>query len=123
MPGVRNKQQGLAASLFQTSFQVGGALVLAIVTAVVDASGGGRLTTPAATLAAYRPALYLITGVAVFGALVAVAMIRQVRQCVAHVGQFGNAAFKFRDVFQRNRRDWRWNSSSRGLHAGTETIF
>jgi len=51
--GMPNDEQGLAASLFQTSFQVGGALVLAIVTAVVDAGGGGRLTTPAATLAAF----------------------------------------------------------------------
>src|SRR5580693_6190296 len=34
--GVRNQQQGLAASLFQTSFQVGGAVVLAVITAVID---------------------------------------------------------------------------------------
>lgn len=54
----------------------GGALVLAIVTAVVDAAGGARLTTPTATLAAYRPALFLITGVAVAGALVALSGLR-----------------------------------------------
>ena len=40
--GIPNEQQGLAASLFQTSFQVGGALVLAVVTAVIDAGGGKR---------------------------------------------------------------------------------
>ena len=57
--GVRNEQQGLAASLFQTSFQVGGAVVLAVVTAVIDAAGANTLTSPAATLSAYRPALYL----------------------------------------------------------------
>jgi MFS family permease len=74
--GMPDNEQGLAASLFQTSFQVGGALVLAIVTAVVDAGGGGQVTTPAATLAAYRPALFLITGVAVVGALVAIAGLR-----------------------------------------------
>ena len=39
--GVPDAEQGLAASLFQTSFQVGGAVVLAIVTAVVDAGGAG----------------------------------------------------------------------------------
>jgi MFS family permease len=77
--GMPNNEQGLAASLFQTSFQVGGALVLAIVTAVVDAGGGASLGTPAATLAAYRPALYLITGVAAFGALVALAGLRRDR--------------------------------------------
>ena len=40
--GVPNAEQGLAASLFQTLFQVGGAVVLAIVTAVVDAGGARR---------------------------------------------------------------------------------
>ena len=44
--GVPDAEQGLAASLFQTSFQVGGAVVLAIVTAVVDASGAGGLALP-----------------------------------------------------------------------------
>jgi sugar phosphate permease len=75
--GMPDDEQGLAASLFQTSLQVGGALVLAVVTAVVDAGGGGHLTTPRATLAAYRPALFLITGVAVAGALVALAGLRR----------------------------------------------
>src|SRR6266704_2799120 len=50
--GIPDAEQGLAASLFQTSFQVGGAVVLAVVTAVVDASGAGRLVSPAATLTA-----------------------------------------------------------------------
>jgi MFS family permease len=75
--GMPDEEQGLAASLFQTSFQVGGALVLAVVTAVVDAGGGGHLAAPGATLAAYRPALFLITGVAVAGALVALAGLRR----------------------------------------------
>jgi MFS family permease len=75
--GMPDNEQGLAASLFQTSFQVGGALVLAVVTAVVDAGGGGRLGTPAATLAAYRPALFLITGVAAVCALTALAGLRR----------------------------------------------
>jgi MFS family permease len=75
--GMPNEEQGLAASLFQTSFQVGGALVLAVVTAVIEAGGGARLSTPTATLAAYRPALFLITGVAAVGALVALAGLRR----------------------------------------------
>jgi hypothetical protein len=33
--------------------------VLTVVTAVVDAGGGSGLSTPTATLAAYRPALFL----------------------------------------------------------------
>jgi MFS family permease len=75
--GVPNAEQGLAASLFQTSFQVGGAVVLAIVTAVVDAGGAGRITSAAATLAAYRPALALITGIAAIGMLVALSGLRR----------------------------------------------
>jgi MFS family permease len=75
--GVRNEHQGLAASLFQTSFQVGGAVVLAVVTAVVDAGGGNTLTSPAAALSAYRPALYLITGVAALGLLAALPGLRR----------------------------------------------
>jgi MFS family permease len=75
--GVRNEQQGLAASLFQTSFQVGGAVVLAVVTAVVDAGGANTLTSPAAVLSAYRPALYLITGVAALGLLAALPGLRR----------------------------------------------
>jgi MFS family permease len=74
--GVRDEQQGLAASLFQTSFQVGGALVLAVVTAVIDAGGANSVTSPAATLSAYRPALYLITGVAALGLLAALPGLR-----------------------------------------------
>jgi len=75
--GVPDAEQGLAASLFQTSFQVGGALVLALVTAVVDAGGASQLTSPQAVLAAYRPALLVITGIAAAGALVALSGLRR----------------------------------------------
>jgi hypothetical protein len=74
--GVPNSEQGLAASLFQTSFQVGGAVVLAIVTAVVEAGGAGQVVSASATLAAYRPALGLITGIAAIGMLVALSGLR-----------------------------------------------
>lgn len=87
--GVPDQQQGLAASLFQTSFQVGGAVVLAVVTAVVEAGGANTLTSPAAALSAYRPALYLITGVAALGLLAALPGLR--RGSVASAG--GSAAF------------------------------
>ncbi|HEY1642795.1 MAG TPA: MFS transporter [Streptosporangiaceae bacterium] len=69
--GVADHEQGLAASLFQTSFQVGGAIVLAVVTAVVDAGGANRTLSASATLGAYRPALAVITGVAAIGAIAA----------------------------------------------------
>src|SRR5215470_10796635 len=75
--GVPDAEQGLAASLFQTSFQVGGAVVLALVTAVVDAGGASQLTSPQTVLAAYRPALLVITGIAAAGALVALSGLRR----------------------------------------------
>jgi predicted MFS family arabinose efflux permease len=74
--GVPDAEQGLAASLFQTAFQVGGAVVLAIVTAVIDARGADRVVSAQATMNAYRPALALITGVAAVGAAVALAGLR-----------------------------------------------
>jgi MFS family permease len=69
--GVADREQGIAASLFQTSFQVGGAVVLAVVTAVVDAGGANHTISPQATLGAYRPALAVIAAVAGLGAAVA----------------------------------------------------
>jgi EmrB/QacA subfamily drug resistance transporter len=69
--GVADAQQGLASGILQTSMQIGGALVLAIVTAVVDAHGGNRVAAPNALLSAYRPALEVITGVAAVGVAVA----------------------------------------------------
>ncbi len=51
--------------------------MLAIVTAVVDAGGAGHLVSASATLAAYRPALGLITGVAAIGMLVALSGLRR----------------------------------------------
>jgi hypothetical protein len=61
-------------------------MVLAVVTAVVDASGGARLVSPAATLAAYRPALILITAVAAVGALIALSGLRRQRDLSAEPG-------------------------------------
>ncbi|HWG61508.1 MAG TPA: MFS transporter [Streptosporangiaceae bacterium] len=77
--GVADREQGLAASLFQTSFQVGGAVVLAVVTAVVNAGGANGTVSAQATLGAYRPALALITGVAAVGAIVALTGLRPAR--------------------------------------------
>ncbi len=46
-------------------------IVLAIVTAVVDAGGASRITSAQATLGAYRPALAVITLVSALGAAIA----------------------------------------------------
>jgi EmrB/QacA subfamily drug resistance transporter len=70
--GVADEQQGLASGIVQTAFQIGGAVVLAVVTAVVDARGGNKVVPAARLLSAYRPALVVITGVAAIGVVVAV---------------------------------------------------
>jgi len=62
-------------------------VVLAVVTAVVDASGAARVVSPAATLTAYRPALILITAVAAVGALVALSGLRRQRDLSAGPGR------------------------------------
>ena len=73
--GVADHEQGLASGILQTSFQIGGAIVLAVVTAVIDAHGANRAIS-AHTLTAYRPALDVIAGVAVLGVAVALSGLR-----------------------------------------------
>ena len=75
---MADNEQGLASGILQTSFQVGGAIVLAVVTAVIDARGADHVIS-AGTLAAYRPALGVITGVAVLGLAVALSELRSRR--------------------------------------------
>ena len=82
--GVADHEQGLASGILQTSFQVGGAIVLAVVTAVIDA-GGADHAISAGTLSAYRPALAVITGVAVFGLAVTLSGLRPSRARLAPV--------------------------------------
>jgi MFS family permease len=69
--GVADHEQGLASGLVNTSFQVGGALVLAIVSAV--ASGSGDIVD------LYRTAIGVVVGVAVLGLVVALAGIAPAR--------------------------------------------
>jgi MFS family permease len=65
--GVADHEQGLASGLVNTSFQVGGALTLAIVSAV--ASGSGDIVD------LYRTAIAVVVAVAVLGLVVALAGI------------------------------------------------
>jgi MFS family permease len=64
--GVADHEQGLASGLVSTSFQVGGAVVLAIVSAVVTSHADGDF------LDALHPSLAVVTGVAFLGLAVAV---------------------------------------------------
>ena len=86
--GVADHEQGLASGILQTSFQVGGAMVLAAVTAVIDARGANEVVS-AHMLAVYRPALYVITGVAVVGLAVALTGLRSARPRPASRGKAG----------------------------------
>jgi hypothetical protein len=78
--GVGDHEQGLASGLVQTSFQVGGAIVLAIVTAIVSSGGSGA---PSQVVDSYRVALEVVTGVSAVGLLVALAGILSTRRAGA----------------------------------------
>jgi MFS family permease len=65
--GIADHEQGVASGLVQTSFQVGGAVVLAVVSAIVSSNGGG---SPSHVVDAYRVALEVITGVSAVGLLI-----------------------------------------------------
>lgn len=74
--GVDDDEQGLAAGLVQTSGQLGGAVVLAVTTAIVavdHATGAGAATDPEAVLETFRPGLWFVTAVALSGAALTLA--------------------------------------------------
>ena len=68
--GIAPEEQGLAGGLVNTSFQFGGALVLAIVAAVNNANAGSD-GSPQALLDGFHAALYVPLIVAVLGAVAA----------------------------------------------------
>jgi MFS family permease len=68
--GVGDHEQGLASGRVQTSFQVGGAIGLAVVSAIVT-SQAGATTDAGVLLDAYRTALVVVTGVAIAGLAIA----------------------------------------------------
>ncbi|UQS26604.1 MFS transporter [Amycolatopsis thermalba] len=72
--GISDNEQGLAGGLLNTSLQVGGAIGLAIVTAVLTGSGGGSLLT------GLTPALTVITGIAALGLLIAASGVVRLRR-------------------------------------------
>jgi sugar phosphate permease len=76
--GVAPEEQGLAGGLLNTSFQFGGALVLAIVVAVNNAKVGLG-GSPQAVLDGFHAALLVSVGAAVLG-LTAMVVQRRARQ-------------------------------------------
>lgn len=74
--GIEDHEQGLASGLVNTSMQIGGAVVLALVTAVVSSRGGGEGTAGAdGVLDALHPATLLVSGVALIGVLSTLAVL------------------------------------------------
>jgi predicted MFS family arabinose efflux permease len=69
--GVADHEQGLASGLLNTSFQVGGAIGLAVVSAVVSSAGGVGIPT----LEGVQNAIVVSAGIAVLGVLVAVSAL------------------------------------------------
>ncbi|WP_432844132.1 MFS transporter [Dactylosporangium sp. CA-092794] len=80
--GIADAEQGLASGLVQTSGQVGAALVLAVVTALVAAGApaGGD------DFGQYHPGINLVTGVAVAGLLLSLVPLLARRAVGAHRG-------------------------------------
>ncbi|MEV6991525.1 MFS transporter [Streptomyces sp. NPDC093228] len=73
--GVDDHEQGMVSGLLNTSVQVGGALFLAVVTAVVTAHTPEH-ASPQAVLDSYRPGLIVVTGIALAGLLITLPGLR-----------------------------------------------
>ncbi|MGW3633367.1 MFS transporter [Streptomyces sp. NPDC005122] len=73
--GVDDHEQGMVSGLLNTSVQVGGAIFLAIVTAVVTANSSEG-SSPQAVLDSYRAGLLVVTGIALAGLLITLPGLR-----------------------------------------------
>ncbi|MEV6396764.1 MFS transporter [Streptomyces sp. NPDC051907] len=73
--GVADEEQGMVSGLLNTSFQVGGAIFLAVVTAVITA-GGAEGGSPQEVLDSYRPGLVVVTAIAAAGLLITLTGLR-----------------------------------------------
>ncbi|MET7730090.1 MFS transporter [Streptomyces sp. NPDC005402] len=74
--GVDEHEQGMVSGLLNTSVQVGGALFLAVVTAVLTANAPEEGASPQAVLDSYLPALTVVTGIALVGLLISLTGLR-----------------------------------------------
>ncbi|QKW05217.1 MFS transporter [Streptomyces sp. NA04227] len=73
--GVEDHEQGMVSGLLNTSIQVGGAIFLAVVTAVVTANSKEH-ATPEQVLDSFRPGLLVVTLVAAAGLLLSLPGLR-----------------------------------------------
>jgi EmrB/QacA subfamily drug resistance transporter len=74
---ARQEEGGLAAGIVNTSYQVGSALGLAAMTALAATQGAGQLDNPQALTDGFSAAFLGAAAIAVAGALLALAMLRQ----------------------------------------------
>jgi hypothetical protein len=89
--GVADHEQGLASGLLNTAIQVGGAVVLAVVTAILTASGKGTTLEKGDLLPGTMPALAVIVGVSVAGLLYTLVRIRADRPVPAEQVEYALA--------------------------------
>ena len=82
--GIADHEQGLASGLVNTSLQVGGALGLAISTAVISANSGGA-THGAALLDGFQPAIGVVTAISAIGLVVALTGLGVLRSRTAEL--------------------------------------
>ncbi len=83
LAGARPEEGGLASGIVNTTYQVGSALGLAVMTAVATASGAGQLGNPAALTEGFHAAFIGAAGIALVGAFVGLIWLRQPRAAVA----------------------------------------
>ena len=84
LTGVERADAGVASGLINTSRQIGGAIGVAATSAIAATSTGHYLDSHQALAAAsgvaldhgYRAGLYTLTGLLVFGALIAATLVR-----------------------------------------------
>jgi EmrB/QacA subfamily drug resistance transporter len=93
LTGVQRSDAGVASGLINTSRQIGGAVALAGVSAIAASSTAGYARTHSAVSASsavaldhgFQTALYALIGLLIFGALVALALVRPAPAPTAHV--------------------------------------
>jgi sugar phosphate permease len=91
--GIPNHEQGLASGLVNTSLQVGGALGLALTTAVITANTDGAMQGPA-LVDGFKPAIAVVTIISALGLVTALtgAGLRRAREPELALAPAGDGA-------------------------------
>jgi sugar phosphate permease len=89
--GVADHEQGLASGLLNTAMQIGGAVVLAVVTAILTSSGKGKQIAAGHLLPGMMPALAVVVGVSVAGLLYTLIRVRADRPAAPQQAEFALA--------------------------------